>query len=572
MRSRYAATLAALLNTLAAVAETPDTSAWRCELCPPNKDTHTNLSAGVLHVDDDAPYFVRSSGVDEAGTFPTISGDGERAGEVWSLGWRADRLGTDAASGAIRVRDGARWRFNGDFVDWPQRRFKRALTPFVDAAAGSLALPDDWVRGPSTADMTVLDASLQQRIPVSDRRRVRAGLSFIATPRWAFDVGVRHDRNRGEAIGGGASFTSAAQLPLPLDSDSLSWSLAANYRAPGTSLRISYRDRRFDNRYPALVWDQPFSGFPGAERFRSARAPDNAEQRLGVRLLSSFGRRLKLSGSIGLSRSRQDDALLAYTVNPLIAVNPLPRGRADATVWHNHAAVAGEYRHSRGPRLRIAYRWRERRNDTPLDIWVPVLVDSLDSGRRSGNEPYDYTRHELSVTALARRGPLLAFETGVKGTRVERSRREVDEQTEAEAWTRLRITPDGPFTAALKIGSAERRFDRYDLDTAAAAGQNPLLRKYDLAHRLRHYGELSLDLAWAEGAVTGGVTIVFSDDDYSRSQLGLTDSDMLGVDADLSWQAGADVGLTVRAGLDRYEGAQATATGPGGGTADGHIG
>ena len=55
----------------------------------------------------------------------------------------------------------------------------------------------------------------------------------------------------------------------------------------------------------------------------------------------------------------------------------------------------------------------------------------------------------------------------------------------------MQFRPSGYLGIVLKGGVEERDPDRYDTNVAAGYGQNPLMRKYELAYRYRSYGEFA---------------------------------------------------------------------------------
>ena len=61
------------------------------------------------------------------------------------------------------------------------------------------------------------------------------------------------------------------------------------------------------------------------------------------------------------------------------------------------------------------------------------------------------------------------------------------------------------------------------------------MRKYNLAYRYRSYGELSAAITPVESPISLSTTVLYADDRYNRSQLGMTDSEEVRATVDLSW-------------------------------------
>jgi len=65
--------------------------------------------------------------------------------------------------------------------------------------------------------------------------------------------------------------------------------------------------------------------------------------------------------------------------------------------------------------------------------------------------------------------------------------------------------------------STTRGVDRYDESVAVSFGQNPLMRKYNLAYRYREFGEVVATVSPLEKPVSFSVSALFADDDYENS-------------------------------------------------------
>jgi hypothetical protein len=114
----------------------------------------------------------------------------------------------------------------------------------------------------------------------------------------------------------------------------------------------------------------------------------------------------------------------------------------------------------------------------------------------------------------------------------------------------------GWLNVSAKGGTALREIDRYDTDLAITLGQNPLLRKYYLAHRYREFAEFSASISPAEKPVSIGVSALWADDSYSRSQLGLTGSETLHVAADINYQITEKTSVYLTGGYEDIEATQ----------------
>jgi hypothetical protein len=87
-------------------------------------------------------------------------------------------------------------------------------------------------------------------------------------------------------------------------------------------------------------------------------------------------------------------------------------------------------------------------------------------------------------------------------------------------------------------------------------GQNPLLRKYNLAYRYREFGEVSLQASLPQRPLSVGMTWLYADDSYSQSDLGMTDSEENRYTFDVSWSVSDAATLYVTAGNESIEATQ----------------
>ena len=65
-----------------------------------------------------------------------------------------------------------------------------------------------------------------------------------------------------------------------------------------------------------------------------------------------------------------------------------------------------------------------------------------------------------------------------------------------------------------KGGGSSREVDDYDTDIGLIFGQNPLMRKYNLADRDRDYAEVVLSASLAETPLSVGMTYFWAEDDF----------------------------------------------------------
>jgi MtrB/PioB family decaheme-associated outer membrane protein len=535
-------------------AQTVNTDEWVCEFCPFDQDQRAELSAGASNVSDDSAYFGDAGGYDEEGVYANVDGEGSYASESHRLQWQVEDLGLD--SRYVNLSGGQPGNFDYDvaYRQIPHTRFFTTQTIFVQAGADSLALPAGWVRAPLTSGFTALDPSLTPRNIESERRIFDIGGSYLPSSRIRFSAEYRRQEQDGLKILGGPYFTQSSLLPAPFDYVTDLVDLGARYAGDNGFLSLQYFLSEFDNSNEALRWENPFITAPGAEVAAQAQAPDNSFQQVslsGNYRFSAYQTVVAFSGARG--QMDQHAPFLPYTSNTNLGVMALPRANLDASVDTTNLAFSVSSKLRDKLRLRFAYRYDERDNETAQDNWTRVIADTFLSGETETNTPYSFERARLSVSGDYDILDSLRISGSYERKTIDRDFQEVAEQTEDTGWGQLRWRPNGSLQVDLKGGASERDIDRYDESFAGSLGQNPLLRKYNLAYRYRRFGELTVSGMLPETPVSVTLTGLYADDEYTQSQLGLTSGDELRLAADLSWTISETASLYLTGGYENVE-------------------
>ncbi|MDH3440634.1 MAG: MtrB/PioB family outer membrane beta-barrel protein, partial [Gammaproteobacteria bacterium] len=177
-----------------------------------------------------------------------------------------------------------------------------------------------------------------------------------------------------------------------------------------------------------------------------------------------------------------------------------------------------------------------------------VIVDSIASGTSEINVPYSFERARFTASGSYQLFDDLRLSAGFDRKETDRDFQEVAEQTEDSSWGRARWRPADWLDISLKGGTSRRDIDRYDESVAVSLGQNPLLRKYNLAYRYRESAEITIAATPADWPLSTTIWAMCADDSYSQSQLGITESRNSHVSIDLNWAINDDLSLYFTAG------------------------
>lgn len=563
IRNRYKLTGASTAIATLALFSAPnsmaqvDTSGWECQYCPFPKEYQAEVNVGATGVSDDALRFGNASGYDESGAYVDLGGEGHYVKDGYQLNWFAEDLGLDSRVFEIDGGHQGRFGFYLGYSELPYRLFGTTSTVFTPSSGNSLALPSGWASASLTSNFTALAASLQPVNIESDRQTLSAGGDFQASSDFSFFVDYRHQQRDGVDIVSGANFIQASLLPRMLDFETDLVDVGVDYSKGPLNLSLAWFGSFFKNNANSLTWDNPFTPFPGADQGRLAQEPDNEFQQFSVSgTYRSEAMNSVLAFSAALGQGKQTEQLLPYTMNPTIAGANLPRPSLDGKVDTTNYAVTLTSKPFAKARVKLGYRYDERNNKTAQALWSAVVVDGFQSAQSELNTPYSFQRGRLSLSGDYRLFDDVRVSAGYDRTDLERDFQEVADQTEDNGWGRVRWQALSWLDVTAKGGAARREIDRYDTAVATSYGQNPLLRKYNLAHRYREFGELMLSITPAEKPFSIGLSALVADDSYSKSQLGLTDSKNTHISADLNYTLSERASVYVLGGYELIEAKQ----------------
>lgn len=564
-RSRSLPILAIAASALIApVSEsaTPDTSEWKCQLCPFENGYHADIAAAASYVSEDTATFGDATGYDEKGGYLNVDGSGRYAADAYRLSWLVEDLGLD--SRVVEI-DGARpgtFDYRLAYSQIPRHRFDSTSTIFTPAPGDLLALPSTWTFANTTSGFTDLAQSLVSQDIENERKTLELGGRYLPTTRFRLFADYERQEHDGTNILGGSYFTNSSLLPHRFDYQTDQVDAGIRYDADNGYLKLAYYGSFFGNKFSSASWENPFLSAPGAETSALAESPDSDFQQL---LLTGGYRTTALDTSITFSaamgRGKQDDTLLPYTTNVNIITTPLPQSSLDAKVDTTNLALTVVSRPFPEARVKFAIRYDERDNKTSQLPWTRVIADSFLSGETELNVPYGYERLRLNASADYRLFDTVRASAGYDYTALDRKFQEVAEQTEDTGWGRLEWRPNSYLELTARGGVSRRDNNGYDETLATSLDQNPLMRKCNLAYRYQQFGELSASASLPKLPIAVTATVFYADDSYSSSQLGLTDSDELRVAGDVNWSVSEKASVYLTGGLEDISTQQAGSAG-----------
>ena len=552
-----ATAVAALFASSAFTAEV-DTSAWICEFCPFESGHRADYELGASYVSEDSAYIGDASGYAEEGAYLNVDGQGSYYDDGYQMQWTVEDLGLDSRFAEISGGRQGTYDYHLTYRQLPQHVFDTTATIFEQVSADTLDLPSGWVTAPLTSGFTELDSSLVNRNIESERKSVALGGRYNPSDRFRISADFRRQKREGTDVFAGSYFSQSSLLPRPFDYETNEIDLDIRYVGDSGFLTLAYYASLFDNSNAELRWENPFTSSPGAEQGALAQPPDNTFHQVSLSGSYRFAPyRTVLSFSGALGSIEQDEAFLPYTINPNLSTSPLPQAQLDGSVDTTNLAFTLTTKPHRRARVVLAYRYDERDNKTTQMLWDRVVTDTFNSADIETNVPYSYERSKLNLSGHFALTETVRISGGYDRTRLDRDFQEVAEQTEDSGWGQVRWRPNTHIEISGRAGISERDFDGYDETIAAGLGQNPIMRKYNLAYRYRRFGDLTLSASLPEKPVSLTLTALVANDDYMRSQLGLIEGDDLRLAADLSWSLSDTASMYLNAGFESIESQQA---------------
>lgn len=535
-----------------------DTSDWVCEFCPFESGHRVNFSVGATSVSDDSAFFGDASGYDEEGEYLNIDGDGTYQRDGYQMRWTLEDLALDSRFAEIVGGRQGTYNYHLSYRQIPRRIFDTTDTIFEQTSADTLAVPAGWVTAPLTSGFTELDSSLMPRNIESDRKIAALGGRYMFSDHFRVSVDFRRQKQDGTDVFAGSYFSQSSLLPRSFEYETDEIDASIRYANDNGFLTLAYYVSLFDNSNLELRWDNPFTSSPGAEQAALAQPPDNSFHQVSLSGSYRFAPArtvVAFSGAVG--KIEQDELLLPYTTNSNIVTSPLPQAQLDGEVDTTNLAFTVTTRPYKGTRLKLAYRYDERDNQTSQFLWTRVITDTFDSGEVEANVPYSFERSKLNLSGHYDLFKTVRISGGYDRTTMDRDFQEVAEQTEDSGWGQVRWRPSALIEISARAGASERDIDRYDEAFASSLGQNPIMRKYNLAYRYRQFGKLTFSASMAERPVSFTFNAFYADDDYRQSQLGLLEGEDLRLAADLSWSFSDNASVYLNTGYESIESLQA---------------
>jgi MtrB/PioB family decaheme-associated outer membrane protein len=537
--------VASCLTAAGAAAEdpvAPDTSAWKCSKCQfEGASNEADVQLGGGYLDDSSAKFGDYTGLTDKGGYVVADAEGEYTTESgYGLSYELTDLGLD--SRAISIEGGKQGAYEfGLFYDRvPVSIWDTTQTPFSGIGSRNLTLPSDWVYGGSTSGMTSLDDDLHNVDVGYDRDRYGVGGKYFWGQNVVLAVDFKRDDRSGFRSQFGSFGSTSTQLLAPIDDSTDRITASVRYQAERWFVEVGYSGSFYSNNASSFDWMNPFAPIvPGGDEGRMALAPDNGYNEIAVSA-GMYG--LPWNTTVALSaaagKGTQDMKFLPYTINPDISTLPLPMSNLNGSVDVTRADLTVTTRPLTGLRVRGSVTYDESQdNSKQAGFDSAVYTDVFPLAGSATNPVYGFDRFRVFGSADYDVYKNVTVGLGGEYKELKRTgtKQEVSRENFTDGWGRIEYRPSGYLGIVLRGGAQERKPDAYNEDVAQQDGQNPLMRKYNMAYVSRGYGELVANLAVANLPVSLSASAFYGADSYTKSQIGLRSGLTNRYAVDLNW-------------------------------------
>jgi MtrB/PioB family decaheme-associated outer membrane protein len=394
------------------------------------------------------------------------------------------------------------------------------------------------------------------------------GLRYAASSNVDVNVGYTSTAKTGhQPWGASFAFNNANDLPLPLDTRTNDLTAGVEWSHRKGMARLAWDGSFFDNHTSTLTWDNPiratdfnngltppngpydpsgYSNGNGPAQGRMALPPSNSQNVVSAMGLYKMPRRTTINGTLQFTNQRQNEALIPWTINPLIntpqvfalfpnLVSP-PRSTADAEVQGVNALVNLNSRPFRRVAFNVRYRYNDRDVQTPqFDATEYVRFDAVPEEAEAGfSHQFDITRKTFDATATYSLNRWGAVRAGYSHDSWERHGRGFSDvgdnifRVSYDAFANQYFTIRAAFEGSRRRGEG---FIESGVDFEGVGGTQPSLRYFDEADRNRRRGSLTVSVTPTEtldlNVTYAGGRDKYPEDEFTpgRDQFGLLDAD-----------------------------------------------
>lgn len=365
--------------------------------------------------------------------------------------------------------------------------------------------------------------------PMQARRDVMSiGMKYRLTDVAGLNLAFSSTKKSGnQPFGASFAFNDGNELPMTLDNRTNDLTAALEWAKASTGmLRVAWDGSWFKNQFQSLTWDNPlratdfnngklpplgpydpsgYSNGNGPAFGRLALPPSNSLNTFSVLGLYKMPAHSTLNGQLSLTTMKQNEALIPWTTNPMIAnaavyalfpnLRALPRSTAEAEVRGVNALLTYTTRPNEYFAFDMRYRFNDHRNLTPVfDAVEYVRFDAVPEETGSETQNLNIRRNTFETGATFTMLRNASIKLGYILDDVKRDGRSFSDMTDytfrvsMDTYGNQYLVLRGVYENTRRIGNG---FSEASLEEG---GGQPGLRFYDEADSDRNKGTLILSL------------------------------------------------------------------------------
>jgi MtrB/PioB family decaheme-associated outer membrane protein len=510
--------------------------AWACKGCAVATSTTGSIGVGVGHNSQ--------SDIKSANAFKS---DNEFAGKLdadinyrGTQGYRAQvdatDIGMDNGRADINVGKLGTYNLNFNYRSIASYKTNTAQTPYQGVGSSDLTLADNWITAGSSSQMPMLYSSLNPFELSLKREKTGLGIEYQTESLFTTFVNYQREDKTGLKQASGSFFNQSIMLPQPVDYTTDTLEAGIKLKGDNWFTSLNYNGSSFKNANNQLSYDSTFNPTFGAQtRGYMSLDPDNEAH--SVSLMGQFNDSVTaVSGRLMLGQMSQDQEFVTSGYG-----YQLPSESLDASVDITGLNLKAVSRISRTLRFNGSYDYNDRENNTQIEQWTQISINNV-NGQVAYNTPYDHTSHRAKLAADYRINYGIKLDGGYEFKRDERSYQDLEITDDNNLWARIRVNSFDNWDMWVKGSFSQRDGSDYEVSEWTSKEQNQLLRKYYLADRDRSQVEVRVSHTPID-ELTIDFGARYALDDYTNTEIGLTESKDTSYDANLSYMFSADVML-----------------------------
>lgn len=533
------------------------------------------VELGAFFVSEDSFQFGKFNGLDDKG-FELLGNVDLEWRAPWDSGetrhWRVQGLNLGLDSRFLRAEYGEQGRFRvwleNDKI--PNFGFEDGLTPFGGRRGQTLTLPSGWVPASTADTIPSLAGSLDTFDVQHERQALRGGFEWLLPEHWEFETSWERETRDGvklvgAVLGVNGGNPATALVPEPIDYQTHEVDANLRFNGRRAQFELGYSLSHFNNLDDSVVWTTPYStvggwdpaaGFPS--QGRKSGPPDNRFQQVTASGGFTLPANTRVVANAAYGWMRQNESFFPYTINPGLSVTtPLPETDLDGEIETTLLNLRVVSRPFEKVRIDAGYRFDDRDNNTPVDIYQYVPGDAADQGSITSslarrNRPYSFKLHEAMLEVGYEILPRTELALGYEHEAIDRTFTEREETREDFYRVSFHSRPAPTLTLRADLERSRRNGSEYvdnkpflegfspqhiaDLiSTGDPLFENaPALRKFYIADRERD--SLRAAATWMPvERLMLSLSTELADEDYRDSILGLQERQTSTYTADLAF-------------------------------------